>query len=280
MREAWHGKRARQIPVIPEKPVWSEFEALDDVAAMYEDDRHLPIGYDMDSAAVYGIDLSKIYCYTISGRKRTGKTNTMKGLIRSAARKGGKVVVIEYGSDELKSTATKTEATYIDTQKAQGEFFRDLIEPIKARNVIKKAFIEEGNEEGIYDALKKEERICIFIADVESFIQAVHKPEEGALNIRPFLENITEKGKQLNVYFFLGLNPDTCASIIGLRSFENMTGYRTGMHFGGNVSNLRYMDFGYLSYTEQSKTLKNGIGMLPLGNEESVTKVVVPLVKG
>ena len=52
------------------------------------------------------------------------------------------------------------------------------------------------------------------------------------------------------------------------------------MHFGGNVSNLRYMDFGYLSYTEQSKTLKNGIGMLPLGNEESVTKVVVPLVKG
>ena len=280
MREAWHGKRARQIPVIPEKPVWSEFEASDDVAAMYEDDRHLPIGYDMDSAAVYGIDLSKIYCYTISGRKRTGKTNTMKGLIRSAARKGGKVVVIEYGSDELKSTATKTEATYIDTQKAQGEFFRDLIEPIKARNVIKKAFIEEGNEEGIYDALKKEERICIFIADVESFIQAVHKPEEGALNIRPFLENITEKGKQLNVYFFLGLNPDTCASIIGLRSFENMTGYRTGMHFGGNVSNLRYMDFGYLSYTEQSKTLKNGIGMLPLGNEESVTKVVVPLVKG
>ncbi len=280
MREAWKGKRAKQIPVIPEKPVWSEFEALDDVAAMYEDDRHLPIGYDMESAAVYGIDLSKIYCYTISGRKRTGKTNTMKGLIRSAARKGGKVVIIEYGTDELKSTAARTGAVYITTQKEQADFFGSLIEPVRSRNVIKKALTEEGNEEQIYDALKNEEKIYIFIADLESFIQAVHKPEEGVINIRPFLENITEKGKQLNVYFFAGINPDTVSSIVGLRSYENMTGYRTGMHFGGNVSNLRYMDFGYMSYTDQAKIVKSGIGMLPSGNEETVTKVVVPLVKG
>ena len=100
------------------------------------------------------------------------------------------------------------------------------------------------------------------------------------MNIRPFLENVTEKGKLLNVFFFLGINPDTVSSVVGLRSYENMTGYRTGMHLGGNVSNLRYMDFGYLSYTEQAKTLKNGIGMIPSGNEDTVTRVVVPLVKG
>lgn len=280
MREAWHGKRARQIPVIPEKPVWSEFQELDDAAAMYEDDRHLPIGYDMESAAVYGIDLSRTYCYTISGRKRTGKTNTMKGLIRSASRKGGKVVVFEYGSDDLKMTASKTGAAYITTQKEQGEFFQDLIQVVKPRNEIKKALIEEGNEEGIYEAMKDQERVYIFIEDIERFINAVHKPEEGALNIRPFLENVTEKGKLLNVFFFLGINPDTVSSVVGLRSYENMTGYRTGMHLGGNVSNLRYMDFGYLSYTEQAKTLKNGIGMIPSGNEDTVTRVVVPLVKG
>ncbi len=280
MREAWKGKRAKQIPVIPEKPIWSEFEALDDVVAMYEDDRHLPIGYDMESASVYGIDLSKIYCYAISGRKRTGKTNTMKALIRSAAKKGGKTIVLEFGSDELKATAAKTGATYIATQKEQGEFFRNLIDPVKARNVIKKALVEEGNEDQIYDALKGEEKIYIFINDIETFINGVHKPEEGALNIRPFLENITEKGKQLNIYFFVGINPDTVSSVIGLRSYENMTGYRTGMHLGGNVSGLRYMDFGYMSYTEQAKTVKAGIGMLPLGNEDAVTKVVIPLVKG
>ena len=46
------------------------------------------------------------------------------------------------------------------------------------------------------------------------------------------------------------------------------------------MSNLRYMDFGYMSYTEQGKTVKTGIGMIPAGNEETVTKVVTPLVKG
>ncbi|MEH2928691.1 type VII secretion protein EssC [Candidatus Ventrimonas sp. KK005] len=280
MREVWHGKRAKLIPVIPEKPIWSEFEALDDVKVLYEDDRHLPIGYDMESAAVYGIDLSKIFCYTISGRKRTGKTNIIKGLIRSAARKGGKVVVLEYGSDELKATAEKTGAFYIDNQKEQGEFFRDLIQVVTARNEIKKAMTLEGREEKLYDAMRDEEKIYIFIADIESFVTMVHKPEEGVLNIRPFLENLTEKGKQLNVYFFAGINPDMVSSVIGLRSYENITGYGTGIHLGGNVSNLRYMDFGYMSYTEQGKTVKTGIGMIPAGNEETVTKVVTPLVKG
>ena len=52
-----------------------------------------------------------------------------------------------------------------------------------------------------------------------------------------------------------------------------MTGYRTGVHFGGNVSNLRYMDFGYMNYTEQAKTFKAGIGQLPSGNDDSVARV-------
>lgn len=111
-------------------------------------------------------------------------------------------------------------------------------------------------------------------------INSVYKPEEGVMNIRPFLENITEKGKMLNIYFFAGINPDTVPSVVGLRAYENITGYRTGIHLGGAVSNLRYMDFGYLNYTEQAKTSKAGIGQLPTGNDEKATRVVLPLVKG
>ena len=280
MQEAWTGRRARQIPVIPEKPVWSEFEELADTQAMFQDDRHLPIGYNMESAAVYGIDLSRTYCYTISGRARTGKTNALKALIRSAAKKGGEIAIIEYGADELKSVAAKTGATYINDQKAQGEFFQSLISVVQNRNKIKKELMEEGREDEIYDAMQAEKKQYIFIADMEVFINEVYSPEDGALNIRPFLENITEKGKQLNIFFFVGINPDTISSILGLRAYENITGYRTGIHLGGNVSNLRYMDFSYLSYTEQSMTCKSGIAMLPAANEEDVHRIVIPLVKG
>lgn len=280
MQTAWHGKCARQIPVIPEKPIWSEFEELEDVDAMFRDDRHLPIGYDMESAASYGIDLSRTYCYGISGRARTGKTNLLKALIRSASRKGGKVTVIEYGSDELQATANKTNARYIQTQAEQGAFFQELIPVVQERNKIKKELIAEGREDEVYEALAGDEKYYVFIADIERFISAVYKPEEGVLKIRPFLENLTEKGKQLNIFFFFGINPDTTATILGLRSYENMTGYRTGLHLGGNVSNLRYMDFSYLSYSEQSKTCKAGIAMLPIGNESEVSRIVIPLVKG
>ncbi len=280
MQSAWTGRRARQIPVIPEKPVWNEYENLPDVEAMFEDDRHLPVGYDMESAAVYGIDLSKIYCYMLSGRLRTGKTNAMKALIYSARRKGGRIAVIEYGAEELQAAAIRTEAEYITTQTQQGEFFKNLLEPIQSRNAIRKQMIAEGKEDEIYEAMQSQEPIYIFIADMEAFINAVYKPEEGALNIRPFLENITEKGKLLNVYFFGCLNPETASSIYGLRAYENMAGYRTGMHFGGNVSSLRYMDFSYLSFGEQNKSYKAGIGMIPAGNDEEVRKAVIPLVKG
>ncbi len=280
LQEAWHGRRAKPVPIIPEKPVWAEFEELPDAEAMFEDDRLLPIGYDMESASVYGIDLSRTYCYAVSGRARTGKTNTLKALVRSAQRKGGRVVVIEYGSDDLKAVAGKTGAEYIDNQTDQAEFFSNLLEPVKERNRMKKALAEEGREEEIYDALKDEEKIFIFIADIVSFVNSLYKPEEGVTIIDAFLENITEKGRDLNIFFFYGINPDTVSEILGLQVYENMSGYQTGMHFGGNVASLKYMDFEYLAYGDQTKTMKAGIGMLPAHNEEDVAKVVVPLVKG
>ena len=42
----------------------------------------------------------------------------------------------------------------------------------------------------------------------------------------------------------------------------------------------RIMDFNYVHYTEQTKSQKPGIGMLPANDGEDVRKIVVPLVKG
>lgn len=280
MKDRWSGACARQIPVIPEKPVWSDFELLPEVKALLEDDRHLPLGYDMENASPYGLDLSKLYCCLISGKARTGKTNAMKALIYGAGKKGGKLCVIEHGTDELMSAAGRAGAVYVSNQQEQAEFFKGLVEPFQKRNQLKKALLADGREEELYESLLEQERICIFISDLAAFVQSIYKPEEGVLNIRPFVENITEKGRLHNVYFFAAINQDTVAPVMGLRVYENMTGYHTGVHFGGSVANLRYMDFGNLNYTEQNKVQKPGIGMLPMANEEEVSRVVVPLVKG
>lgn len=281
MYENWSGRRAKAIPVIPEKPVWTEYEQLDDVRAMQEGSRYLPIGYDLSSADVYGIDLSRTYAYLISGRARTGKTNLLKVIIRSAAGKQGNVIVIEHGASDLKASAQAAGAEYIDSQKLQADFFSRLVEPVKQRNVIKRSLIEEGKEEAeIYEAMQTEKPYFIIVSDIVTFVQSITKPETGILNIRAFVENIAEKGKMHNIFFFLGVNQDTVSPVLGAKIYDSLTGYRTGIHLGGAVNNVRYFDFSNVPYTEQSKTQKTGLGMIPTGNEDTVCKVVIPLVRG
>ncbi|MBQ9136711.1 MAG: type VII secretion protein EssC [Lachnospiraceae bacterium] len=281
MSSVWTGRRAKTIPVIPEKPVWNEYELLDDVKEMQAGNRYLPIGYDMSSADVYGIDLSKTYSYLVSGKARTGKTNLLKAIIRSAAKKEANVVVIEHGAADLKSVAQAAGAEYISNQKEQADFFAGLVEPFKQRNLKKRTLIEEGKEEfEIFEAMQSEKPYFIVVSDIVSFVQSVTKPEEGIMNIKGFVENVAEKGKLHNVYFISAINPDTVSPVLGMKIYESLVGFHTGVHLGGAVNNIRYFDFSNLSYMEQSKVQKPGIGLLPTANEEEISRVVIPLVRG
>ena len=67
---------------------------------------------------------------------------------------------------------------------------------------------------------------------------------------------------------------------MGARIYENMMGYHTGIHLGGNVTNIRYFDFSNIPYMEQGKVRRPGEGMLPLGNNEEIRDIVIPQVRG
>ncbi|MDE6642428.1 MAG: type VII secretion protein EssC [Acetatifactor sp.] len=281
MSASWKGNCAKAIPVIPEKPVWAEFEQLAEVRRLQADNRYLPVGYDMGSADIYSVDLSRTFVYLISGRARTGKTNLLKAIIRSGAAKEAELVVIEHDSADLKATAETVGAAYIDSRKAQAEFFSGLVEPFKQRNRKKRELLEQGKDEAeVYEAMQEERPYFIVVSDIAAFVRSVYEKEEGVLNIRGFVENIAEKGKLHNVFFFFGINPDAVEGALGTRSYNAFTGYHTGIHLGGAVTNIRYLDFSNVLYLEQSKTQKAGIGMIPVGNEEAAEKVVIPLVRG
>ena len=59
MREHWTKKKARPIPEIPEKPIWSEFSELEEYEKALQDVRNLPVAYNAENASVYSIDLSQ-----------------------------------------------------------------------------------------------------------------------------------------------------------------------------------------------------------------------------
>ncbi|MBQ0028678.1 MAG: type VII secretion protein EssC [Lachnospiraceae bacterium] len=278
MNDSWQGKKAKQIPVIPANPVWKDFAELDDYNTMLADDRHLPIAYNAENASVYGIDLSRSYCYLIGGKGRTGKTNLLRAIFNSAVAKGGKVTVVDYKGD----LAGVTEAAGIDVIDSDQKLFDFLVAlrpDFVARNKAKKENERGGmTDEDIYLAMRSFEANYIIIADLADFVEHVTKPD-GTEPMKPFVENLLDKGALHNVFWFACYNYDDVSRIAGNRVYELFIRYKLGVHFGGNVASQRVFNFDYIPYMEQSKTQKPGIGMLPANDDDTVHKIVVPLVK-
>lgn len=279
MRSVWNGRCARKIPEIPEKPVWSEFAQLEDTIRLAGDDRHLPIGYNAKNASSYGVDLSKHYCYLITGKARSGKTNLLKVAMQSAMMRKGEIVIFDF-KGEFSYLSEKEEIQYIDSDQKIHAFFSDLIPDFKERNQKKKTAVQQGmSDEEIYLAMREFTEKYFFISDLGDFIRILKESEMAKL-ARPFIENILDKGMYHNVFWFIALQPEDATKLGGDRVYDYIIRYKTGMHFGGNVSAQRIFNFDYVPYSEQTKSLKPGIGMIPYQEDEDVRKVVIPLVKG
>lgn len=279
MKSAWNGKIAKPIPEIPENPNWSEFAELEDVAKMAQDDRHLPIGYNSKNAAIYGINLSRTYCYLIAGKSRSGKTNLLKVILNAAKMRKGDITIIDFAG-EFTYMAEKLGLSVIDTDEKLYTYFTELLPEFKERNQRKKQNIQSGmSDEEIYLDMQQYKAKFILIANLADFITHVNHPKDTQ-EMRPFVENLLDKGSLHNVYWMACYNYEDVSKVAGLKMYEYFLRYKTGIHFGGNVAGQRIMNFDYVPYAEQTKSLKPGIGMLPLNDEEDVRKVVVPIVKG
>lgn len=279
MQTVWKGKKARMIPEIPEQPVWQEYAALEETEKYLKDDRHLPIGYDMKNAAIYGIDLSRTYCYLIAGKSRSGKTNLLKVILEAACMRGGGIAVIDFGG-EMTGIAERNGLSVIDTDAKLFRFFSGLLPEFRKRNLQKKKDIQAGmSDEEIYQDMLSYKAEYILIANLADFVTHVMHPSDGD-NMRAFVENILDKGSLHNVFWAACYNHEDFTKVAGTKIYDYFLKYKTGIHFGGNVAAQRIMNFDYVPFSEQSKAQKAGIGMLPANDEEEVHTVVVPLCKG
>ena len=281
LNACWQGRHARCIPEIPEKPSWQIFSQLEEVAAMQAAGDSIPVGYDQRNASVYGIGLSGLYTYLITGRARTGKTNFMRALLLSATAMEADVVLIDFAK-EFSSLAAGLSARYITDDQSLFDYLVELQPEFRTRNEFKAKCVESGDtDDELYEHMQKFRKVFILVGDLPSFTQHVHQPAEGVQEMQPFLSVLLERGSGHNVYWFGCCNNDDTAGVIGFEIFTAFTKYKAGIHFGGNAAGQNLLDFSYLHFNEQTVIMKPGIGLLPAqdGTAAATERVVVPLCR-
>ncbi len=271
------GRKARQIPMIPENPEWKTYEKLDEVIAMAASGDYLPFGYDRETADVYGINLKSTYTYIVSGKSRTGKTNALKVLACSAKLTGAELVIFDF-ANEFKSMSGQLNAVYINNYQKIAEYFEALMPEFINRNTVKKACVEEGvTEDVMYERMRPFKKKIFIIPDLIAFVKELKKKETGIKDPSGFIGNILDKGARHNVYWFAGLNLDNAAEVSADKIYNLYVRPKVGAYFGGNVQEQRLLQFPNLNFAGMSKKLKPGQAMLSAHEGDDTDSIVVPL---
>ena len=281
----WHGERARKIPEIPENPVYEQLAELPEYRSAVTSKDLLPIGWKQKDASVFSFQLSQNYCFTISGKARIGKTNALKLMIAAAYLKKAEIVVIEKdtsGFAELKKICSECGGTYISSSAELYSYFQSLIPEFKKRNIHKRELLQNGYDEAAVAAEMQASHhpVFIMIADMNDFMTMVYKPDEGVGAMSGFLENITEKGSLHNIYFAAVIKNEYQNILTGYRAYNYFTAARKGIHLGGMLSQQKIFNFQNLSFADQNKVTKKGIGLASDDTEEGIgIEVVLPLMR-
>lgn len=282
MLNAWPGKKAKPVPRIPDKPVLSEFESLDEVMEKNLSKECIPIGYRQEDASIFSIDLCHTFCYLVAGRAKTGKTVLLKNIFKETLYKNGTTVVIEKGTKDFERIANDNGVKYIDNDKAIFEYFHDISPVFASRNKKKNQLLAEGfSHEEVYEEMKQESPIFIIIPDLVSFMTAIYKPEQGVGSMSGFMETIIAKGELHNIFFLAAVNQDEIGSVGGYRAFNGFLDYKNGVHLGGNTAAQRIFRFQNIPFNESGKTLKKGLGWATVGEDNTEAEmIVIPMYSG
>ena len=281
MRAAWDGELPQLIPVIPESPTYDLIAALPAYCTAAANEALMPFAYRDSDAGVYSVELSHTFCYCITGKRRTGKTNVMKLLMAALKNRSCTAAVIESNTRELKPLCEELGMEYLSDSESVTDFFRRITPMFVERNQRKRELTEEGASDArIFEEMRGYEPIFVFIADFISFVQSLNRkdPDNPQVNNKPFFENIFEKGSLHHVYFFGCINTDDTVNVAGDRIYNLFTSYKTGVHLGGNLSAQRVFNFQNIHYTQMSKTMKKGVGLVPMPDDDSsAEKIIIPV---
>lgn len=282
MTAAWKGRRAAPIPTIPAKPVWEQFQALDQYKSLVETGQALPVAYYQETASLYSVDLASTFCYLILGGDRTGKSIFLRNLMCAAKDSGGSINLIDINNAEPRS-AELTGAVHITQADQLAGLIRELTLLTNERGARRKQFRQQGlDDEEVYQHIRAEyPPIYYFIADLKAFLDTAYANLEGIGRLNRWIENIFAKGQYLNVYFFALTNLSQIPEMTDKPAYTQFIKARRGVLMGGELNKQNIFSYQNVRYNDQSKRMKAGMGYAAKQNGDlAVDLIVVPNNKG
>ena len=277
MSLSWIGRKAAPIPEIPQKPTWQIFTALEAYQKMVQEKNMLPIAYVQENASVFGVDLAKTCCYSIIGRERTGKSMLLRNIACAAKDMGGRILFFDQEKCLDKDIADVVGAEYASQPQEYFTGIKELITITNSRAPRRKELLKQGLEDDeVFEVMSREfPTVFVCIADLLAFMQTIYKNIEGIGMLNPWMENIFAKARLLNVYFFGVYNVTQISSMMDKIAYLNFVHEKNGILLGGEISKQSILSYTNVSYSDQTKRMKNGMGYATNPEDNQIVDLIV-----
>ncbi len=261
MCDAWTGDLPRVIPVMPEKV---EFNAI---AREYKGRNDIPLGISYESIETAFAGMEKKYCFMVSGSIGSGKSALLKNIACMLQNENNLMYFFDSDKRTFADFASSATGYAIDkNDSAVNTLIREIVGMLNAR---KDAQVEASAEPDFdpVSFILKEKQICIFIDDINEFVESVEN------ETRNWMDNIARLAEDLGVLVFVA---GRLGDVSKLADLEPLTAtivkYQNGILVDGSPANAGFFD-NNLSFAERDQVC--GQGNAWLFDNGSCTKIKI-----
>ena len=216
------------------------------------------------------------------GAPGAGKSTFLRTIACAAAEKSGRLLFVDRVAATERKTAELVQADYFTTNVELYDLTKTLLLETNARGAKRKQLMERELEtEELYAEMQEFPPIFCFISDFRDFLQRVYSNAEGIGKLAPSLEPIFEKGKLLNVYFFVAINRQDIPAVMDLPIYNSFIRGGQGVVLGGELNKQTVFVCQNVKYAEQGKRQNPGFGYAVDENDsQSLNLIVIPQNRG
>lgn len=254
-------KSAERIAVLPKNQTFEEFCEKE----LHEG--YIPVGYITSDISVYGMNLFRTYCYSVSGNDEKGISLVMKNFMYAADKLGAAVRTVKLKT-EIKLNRNHTGEVYSDKEGIR-ELLIDLKAVFTERAADKRTYLAE-NPEGDYAEYicGKYGKIFVFIDSMDEFLNIVYD-STNTENMYTLVETFFKQGAGLGVYFIAGFGQEINGKNFYTPSCKNFIMHRSGIHLGGCLDKQKLFDVS-MSMSQMSKPADYFMGYAPIQGGQNI----------